>query len=735
MADFKTNQRSFAGGELTPEFFGHFDDSKYQTGLARCRNMIVLPHGPIARRPGTIYVNEIQDSDKVARLIPFERATNDTMIIEMGEDYFRFHTQGATLADDYGSPSAYNGGVTYQPSNAVTSGGVVYYCIATTNGNAPPNATYWYPMPDGIYEIPHTYQEDELPDVRFVQSVDVITLTHPDHPPRELRRYSNNWRLTTVAFGSTLDAPDNVSATPTAGASPGTPFDTFYVVTAVGGNGGADESLQSSSDSASNNLFDDGAYNTITWDAVAGAQRYNVYKLSAGLYGYIGQTDQLTFKDENIAADLGKTPPIDNTEFESSDNYPKAVGYFEQRRIFAGTNNEPQNVWGTKSGTESNLDYSIPPQDTDSLQFALASRQANAIEHILPMSDLLLLTASSVWRVNSSINDILTPITLSAKEQATYGVNSIRPLLMNTTALYVTAQGGHVRELGLTEQGYQTGDISIRAPHLFDGYSILGADRTIAPYPIGWFTSSSGRLLGITYVPEEQIGAWHWHDTGADGYFEDVAVVSEDNTSAVYVIVKRTIDGNTVRYIERFTNILVDAQEDFHFVDAGAIYDGSPVSSLTSGLDHLEGEEVAVLVDGAAHPNVTVTSGEIELAEGITGSVIHVGLPITCQAQGLPLAMEVSGFGQGRRKNIDAVYVRVFETMSFFAGSSFDAYDLTEHKSRTTETYGIPVGLLNEEMEVVIGGRWTDDGQWCIQESRPTPLTILAVTLDVTIGD
>jgi len=732
MSDFVSTQLSFAGGEMTPEFFGHYDDPKYRSGLALCQNMIVLPHGPVARRPGTKFVRGAKNNDLTCRLIPFERAADDTMVIEMGQNYFRFHTMGATLSDAHGTPAAYNAGTAYVPGNAMTSGGVTYYNILASTGNAAPNATYWYAMPTGVYEIPHTYTAPQLSAIRFVQSIDVITLTHPSHPPRELRRYDDYWLLINVVFGSTLDAPVNLAGVATAGATPGTPFDTVYVVTAIGGNNGADEGLQSASKTVSNNLYDDGAYNTLTWDATTGALRYNVYKQTAGLFGYIGQTDQLTFRDENIAADLGKTPPIDNTQFESTDNYPKAVGYFEQRRIFAGTNNEPQNVWGTKSGTEANMDYSIPPQDTDSLQFAVASRQANAIEHVLPMSDLLLLTASSVWRINSSINDILTPITLSAKEQATYGVSEIRPLLMNTTALYVTAQGGHVRELGLSEQGYQTGDISIRAPHLFDGYTITGADRATAPHPIAWFASNSGALVGLTYVPEEQVGAWHHTTTGASGTFEDVAVVAENNQSAVYVVVRRVINGSVVRYIERFESIIFAGATNAYFVDAGVTYDGAATATITSGLDHLEGETVSVLVDGAHHPDLVVTGGAITLAEGVTGELIHIGLPIVSRVQTLPLAAAVEGYLQGVPKNIDTVWMRVYNTMGFFAGPDFD--NLVEHKTRTTELYGNPVGLKSEELELVVSGYWNSDGQLCVEEKRPVPLTILSLSVGVTVG-
>lgn len=169
------------------------------------------------------------------------------------------------------------------------------------------------------------------------------------YAPRELRRLgATNWTLTAISFASSQAAPTGVSATATGGT--GTTY--RYVVTSVG-ELGTDESVQSSEATCNGNLFNTGAYNTVTWSAVAGAsRRTNVYKFSGGLFGYVGQSTTTTFKDDNIAADMSGSP-IPQSLFASTGNYPGAVSYFEQRRCFAGTINQPQNVWLTKSGTES----------------------------------------------------------------------------------------------------------------------------------------------------------------------------------------------------------------------------------------------------------------------------------------------------------------------------------------------------------------------------------------------
>ena len=103
-----------------------------------------------------------------------------------------------------------------------------------------------------------------------------------------------------------------------------------------------DESNQSSTATVSNNIFVTGAKNTISWNAVSGAARYRVYKDQGGIFGYIGETTTTSIVDDNIGPDFSQTPPIHENDFIGSNNYPGAVSYFEQRRVFAGTNNAPQ---------------------------------------------------------------------------------------------------------------------------------------------------------------------------------------------------------------------------------------------------------------------------------------------------------------------------------------------------------------------------------------------------------
>ena len=946
MPNTRTFNRSFAGGELSPEMFGRIDDVKYQTGAAKISNMIATAQGPVVRRPGTKFVRGTKNNG-VARLIPFTYSTTQTLVVEIGVDgaspfagYIRFHTNGGTLLTDGGTAAGpsneWDPATNYEPGATVSYGSDWYYCFEYTDlFQAPTDPAYWYPMPAAttdipdpelippdqtlagasVLEIPHPYAAADLFSLNYVQSGDIVTIVHKNYAPRELRRNSaTNWTLTTISFAPTLAAPNatgtgfsfgntvvKISAITAANpcvlttASPhffgdgdpvrilevssgsvlvngywiasnttastmrlrdpssGIILDTStstpaydvtsaqityatrggsegiwsYKVTAVGANGV--ESLPSSYLDVAINLNVTGAFVTVQFEGVTGAASYNIYKKPGtgasanGSYGYIGNIPHdgsalYVFTDDNIAPDLGKTIPIQDTVFASAGNYPGAVSYYEQRRIFAGTTNEPQSLWMTRSNTESDMSYSIPTLDTDRIEVKVAAREANTIRHIIPLSQLVLLTQAAEWRVTSVNSDALTPTSISVRPQSYIGSADAQPVVVNNSMIYCANRGGHIRELGYSWQanGFTTGDLSLRAGHLFDNYSIVDMTYAKAPMPLIWFTSSNGSLIGLTYVPDQQIGAWHQHET--DGTYESVCAVAESVADRPYMVVKRTINGATVRYIERMAPHEFASLNDAWFVDCGLSYSGTNTTAFTvtlsggvtwgpdelltltsssavfqypattdvgdaiiltdpgnssvqyrlrimqttsttvakvktdiviastarsvattvwawardsiSGLAHLNGKTVSIFADGCVHPQKVVTGGVVTLDRA--ASSILVGLPYNSDLQTLPLSLNIEGFGQGRYKNVNKAWLRVYRSSGIFVGP--DADNLVEAKQRTTEPYGSPPALKSDEILVVLTPTWAASGQIYVRQSDPLPLTIVGMTLEVSIG-
>lgn len=678
----RTNFRSMAGGEITPEMYGRIDDVRYQTGLALCRNFVTLPHGPVHNRAGFEFVREVKDSSKVTRLLPFTFSATDTVVIEFGAGYFRFHTQGGT----------------------VLLAGVPY-------------------------EIANTYAEADLMKVKFVQSADVLTLVHPSYPVKELRRAgATSWTIVTASTGPGIDAPSGLAVAPTTAGASYLRTDE-YVVTSIKGTA---ESAASAAVSALNNLNAADTYNTITWTAKTGATGYRVYRKSGGLFYLIGVTDgnaSVSVIDDNLPANGGITPPQGSDPFAAS-NYPGAITYFEQRKVFGGTVTQPQNIWTTRTGSETDFNFSVPPRDDDSIQFAIAARDYNQIIHLVPLQDLIVMTQAGEWRVFSGAN-ALTPGSFAVRPQSFVGAGHAAPITTGSNLIFADT-AGHIREMSYqdTAGGYLTGDLSLRAPHLFDTFGIVDSAQTKAPYPVLWFVSSSGKLLGLTYIPEQQVAGWHQHDTPGD--FESIAAVREGYETVLYAVIRRDIDGSSVRYVERMRSRAFSTAADAFFVDAGVYYNGAAIDVVTSGLAHLEGETVSILADGAVCPQQTVTSGGLPDPLPVEAETIVIGLPIVADIETLPFAIEMQGMGQGRPKNINEMWLRVYRSSGVFVGPAFDK--LTEYKQRTTEPYGSPPSLTTDEINLKIGPAWSNDGQVCIRQADPLPLTILSLSAETVLA-
>ena len=827
----KTLLRSFAGGEITPELYGRLDLTKYQTGLALCRNMTTLPHGPAARRPGFRFVAEVQNSNPLlppgatnlrTRIIPFVYSADQAVVIELGDYKARFYVNGAAVLQSSGPviTSIVGSTVTTVIAHGFSTGDDVrignrFHRITVTGANTFTTADRWGSPTTAsgtgairVYTLTTPWPVDAVFQLRFTQDADVMTITHPAYPAQELQRVlSSFWSLSTVGFTPSGTIPTGLTVTATVGTA-GNQNPQSYVITSVQADG-ITESLPSPPVSTNNNLTVSGNFNTLRWTPAVGVYRYRLYKQRGGTYGYIGQAPLITGEiissitratttatlttatphglatgdvvtvsgavpvqfngtytitvssttvftytmasapasnattvgsyvaieaivDDNVLADTSVTPPEDVYELNTaSGQYPTAVTHYEQRRWFAAPSDEPQAIYATRTGTLSNLTSSTPSQDDDALKFRIAAQQNNSIQHLVPLADLIALTGGGEFRIYADNAPAITPTSLSIKPQGFSGSSEVRPALTNNSALYVQAQGSRMRELAYNWEAsaYSSMDVSIMAPHLFNGYTVRDMAYSRAPVPTLWCVRSDGALLGLTHVPEQQVYGWHQHVT--DGLFESVCVVPEASEDVLYVTVRREVDGRTVRYIERLqTRIFVD-QEDAFFVDSGLSYYGTPVSSV-SGLWHLEGKQVQILADGSVHPVRTVSGGSITLDASY--SVVHVGLAYTSDLQTLPLALEgAAAAGQYLRKNINGVALRVTQSNLVKAGPSFAK--LTEYPARDhTDPYGSPPALRTGELRFAVSPSWNSDGAVCVRQDQPLPLTVLGIALDVATG-
>ena len=736
--------RSFAGGEITPELAGRLDLTKFQTGLALVRNFITLPHGPAARRPGFEFINEAKTSTSAVRLMPFAFSASQTAVLEFGDLYIRFHIDGGTLIEATQAITSIVGStVTTTGNHGYATGdwvyiGSRYHKVTVTGPTTFTTKDLWAVATVAVgttsaraYTLTSTYAAADLFDLHFTQSADVITITHPSYPAKELKRLgATNWTLTDVSFATTVTAPGapSVAVTiPTAGK----PSPQTYLVTTIAADG-VTESLASGATTVSNDLSISGNYNTVSWLAVAGASRYNVYKRRGGGYGYMGQTTTLSAVDENILADTSQSPPEDIIDLNTgAGDYPTATTYHEQRRWFAGSTNKPQVVWATRTGTESNLTSSLPSRDADGLELRVASMQNNQIRHLVPLADMIAFTAGGEFRMFADGAPAITPSSVSIKPQGYSGASNVQPVVSSGSVLYVQAQGSRIRELAYNWEtnAYKTVDVSIMAPHRFNGFTISQLAYVRAPEPTLWAVRNDGVLLGMTYIPEQQVYGWHAHDTL--GTFESICVVAEGNEDVLYAVAKRTINAREVRYIERLRTRMLTELADAFFVDSGLTYSGAPVTTV-SGLYHLEGQTVDILADGSVEPPQVVTGGSITLVTA--ASTISIGLNIVADLRTLPLAVEgMQASGQGTMKNVNKVHLRVSQSSLVKAGPTFDR--LREYPARAvSDPYGSPPALRDGELSLSVDPSWNTDTAVCIRQDAPVPLTVLSMTLELQGG-
>lgn len=518
---------------------------------------------------------------------------------------------------------------------------------------------------------------------------------------------------------------------------------TTYVVTGIGGGGSvASISLVTPPPSITGSLPTN-PLNTTTNNAGAGATLNLTWTvtgilLSSGGDGYLS-APAITFSAgaATATAQLGT----------ASNGNPSVPGFVNQRLVLAGPTGNPQQFNMSQPGSYYNFNISNPIQADDAISAQLVAGRLNSIKSMLQMpSGLIVFTDQQNWLINGGGFGIaVTPIDIVANPQSYVGASDVPPIAANFDILFVQSKGSIVRDL--TYNFYAniwTGtDISVLSSHLFYGFTITQWAWAEEPFKVVWATRNDGTMLALTFLKEQDIIGWSHFDT--QGVYLSVATVTEaistGNVDAVYVQVQRVINGQTVKYIERVAErILNGAVTNTWAVDAGIQYTGSPATSFL-GADQLAGMACAGLADGVAFTANVSATGTFTLASPASNVVI--GLGYTCQLQTLPLEDTAMGTtSQGKVKKINAVDVRVNETLGLKIGSSVSTIvpmkDLVVGNV-SSMLVGQPsqkvTNLVSGDARTFLDPTFTVPGQYFIQLDQPYPATILGVIPQVLIGD
>lgn len=420
-----------------------------------------------------------------------------------------------------------------------------------------------------------------------------------------------------------------------------------------------------------------------------------------------------------------------------SQNYPSQVCFYQQRLCYAATPEQPQTIWLSVVGDFRNFTPTGLGAEANAIEIALDAGDINGIVWMLSGRLLLVGTLGGEWTIGGDgVDSALTVNNIQAQRQTTMGSQSIPAILVSSSVIYVEREGRRVREFAyLFEQdGYSSPDLTLLADHI--GTAGRFTDMTFAPRPdsVFWLVRDDGALVGMTYQREEGVVAFHRHDL--NGEVECVESLSGDESTQLYVVVKRTIGGSTKRYIERMatdfngttTNDASCVYCDSHFVS-----DVETATDTHSGFGHLIGETVKVLADGAVHPDVVVnTSGEVVLTRN--ANIVCAGYGYTTKIS--PMRLEggsPGGVSQTKRGRIFDVSFRFFKTLGAKFGGALDKLDIIPFRS-SSDLMGEPPALFTGDKHMQFPQGFNRDKYVYVVQEQPLPLTLTMIVPYVTVN-
>ncbi len=425
--------------------------------------------------------------------------------------------------------------------------------------------------------------------------------------------------------------------------------------------------------------------------------------------------------------------------FTATDNYPGAVGFYEQRLVLASTNDDPQKLWLSDSGGFDDLGLGTALDD-EAIQLTVASGEVNVIQWLAKARELAVGTISGELEVHGGgTNTPITPTSRKSDDVGGRGSARVAPVKSGNVLLFLQRSRRKLREhrFDIDSEGFKSEDLTVLAEHITDGGTSGGVTqlaRVKDPEPIVWATRGDGVLLSMTYENEQDVVAWARHIFGGafstgNAVCDSVAAIPHPDLDRdqVWVIVKRTINGATKRFVELIENkmSLSDHYPDMQ-VDSGLTYSGAAVATI-SGLDHLEGETVDIVANGAVRPTQVVTAGAIS---GLDPTVTQAEVGLAFESELVTLRPELSQLGtiQNMQQSMNEVWVRFYQTL----GAEINGQQQAFRKSG--EPMDSPPSARDIDIETHQTG-WDREGRITVKQTQPLPMTVLFVAGNLNVGD
>lgn len=415
--------------------------------------------------------------------------------------------------------------------------------------------------------------------------------------------------------------------------------------------------------------------------------------------------------------------------------YPSCCTFFQDRLCFGGSNSEPGTIWMSQTGDYNHFGTSLPIKDNESITIRLVARRVGKIRSLTSLSDLIALTEAGEWKVSSSKGP-LAPNSVEAKPQGYRGSSALEPLLIGNRMLYLREMGGTVEDLGYSFEAdaYAGVDVSLMAKHLIENNKLIDWTYQQESDSVVWSVRDDGRLLGLTYLREQEVWAWHQHET--DGEVESVACIPGKEQDDLWLLVRRK--GRLL--VEKMCGRKTDVQDIF-YLDSGVVWQSDKAEVTKIGqLDHLAEKIIGIVADGCVQPQQVVRQLEINgqkvwgIELMIPARNVQMGLPYTSELETMNLEIQTdTGSVQSKKKKIPRVSIRVLESCGGKIGASSDG-ELDDLQWHTGDDYGGPMLLFTGDKMIRPPSGYNDDGRILIRQEDPLPFTLLAIIPEIVLG-
>lgn len=732
---------SFNAGELSPKMLGRPDVSQYSHGCRTLLNFLVTPYGAAERRPGTLFVAIAGQGPHIG-LVPFIFSDEVAYLCEFGNGYIRFYRDGSFVTEIV---SPYNG---YEVKllRYVQSADVMFLC----SGSRPVQelrrtAENEFEISEMEFAYPPVL-DPNLTDTTITPSAreGEITLTASD-ALFQSGHVGSYWDIVHIRLENEIEhdfKADGVSGSlevfgywslTTHGTWTGTlklqrSFD--------GGTSWSDYRVWSSSNDQNISTSGEEEKQDVLYrlsmsgyeQSSTGTIKYCEALLSNPDYETTGvvridAVNSGTSAEATVIRKLGDvTATKEWNEGAWSDvrGYPRTVAFYEERLVFAGTDHQPQTVWGSRTNDWNN--FLAGEFDDSAFSFTLCSDTVNHIRWMCQHDSLIVGTSDSEWTLSAGTKDAaLTPSNVKVKRQSVYGSGSIAAKMAGDVVLFVQRQGRKVREFvyAWEKDGYTSPDLTILADHITDsGIAETALQRQ--PDTLLWCLLNNGTLAVLTYERDQEVVGWQRIESS--GTILSIAVLPGAGEDAVYIAVER--GGATI--IERFAPRAWESIEKAVFTDSSVVATGDGITEI-SGLGHLEGRTVQILADGAEHPERVVSGGSVELDEPCR--IACAGCSYDSRLSPMPVETETqNGTSMLRRKNVAELRVRVMKSVGGEIRAGDGPWQEIISRSAADDSVSYRIEPKSEVMQVNPAAGYAKETSIEIRQRSPLPLTVSSIT-------